>query len=75
MFLAAAKGGGIMAKKTYPADFVASNLAVQNNVIETAHAMMAMISALSNIQTTWQAIVITKNAVFFRTEITCLCLP
>lgn len=29
----------------------------------------------SNIQTAWQAGVIAKNAVFFRTEITCLCLP
>ena len=37
VFLAAAKVGGIMANNTYPAEFIASNLAVQNNVIETAH--------------------------------------
>jgi len=37
VFLAAAKVGGIMANKTYPADFVYSNLAVQTNVIHTAY--------------------------------------
>ncbi|MEQ1667453.1 MAG: GDP-L-fucose synthase [Sulfuriferula sp.] len=37
VFLAAAKVGGIMANNTYPADFIASNLAVQNNVIEAAY--------------------------------------
>lgn len=36
-FLAAAKVGGIMANNTYPADFIASNLVMQNNVIEAAH--------------------------------------
>lgn len=37
VFLAAAKVGGIMANNTYPADFIASNLGVQNNVIEAAY--------------------------------------
>jgi GDP-L-fucose synthase len=37
VFLAAAKVGGIMANNTYPAEFIASNLAVQNNVIEAAY--------------------------------------
>ena len=34
--LAAAKVGGIHANKTYPADFLLSNLKIQNNVIERA---------------------------------------
>ena len=37
VFLAAAKVGGIMANKTYPADFIYQNLQVQNNVIDAAH--------------------------------------
>ncbi|HAT68026.1 MAG: GDP-fucose synthetase [Candidatus Yonathbacteria bacterium RIFOXYC2_FULL_47_9] len=37
VFLAAAKVGGIMANKTYPADFIYGNLAVQNNVINNAY--------------------------------------
>ncbi len=37
VFLAAAKVGGIMANKTYPADFIHQNLVIQNNVIEAAH--------------------------------------
>lgn len=37
VFLAAAKVGGIMANKTYPADFIQQNLAVQNNIIHNAH--------------------------------------
>jgi GDP-L-fucose synthase len=37
VFLAAAKVGGIMANKTYPAEFIYSNLAVQNNVIHSAY--------------------------------------
>jgi GDP-L-fucose synthase len=37
VFLAAAKVGGIMANKTYPADFIRENLLVQVNVIENAH--------------------------------------
>ena len=37
VFLAAAKVGGIMANKTYPADFIQNNLTIQNNVIENAH--------------------------------------
>ena len=32
-FLAAAKVGGIQANNTYPADFIYSNLMIQNNVI------------------------------------------
>ncbi len=37
VFLAAAKVGGIMANKKYPADFVYQNLMMQSNVIESAH--------------------------------------
>ena len=37
VFLAAAKVGGIMANKTYPADFIYQNLQVQSNVIDAAH--------------------------------------
>ncbi len=37
VFLAAAKVGGIMANKTYPADFIFDNLAIQNNIIHSAY--------------------------------------
>ena len=37
VFLAAAKVGGIMANKDYPADFIYQNLTIQNNIIENAH--------------------------------------
>jgi GDP-L-fucose synthase len=37
VFLAAAKVGGILANNTYPADFIAVNLAIQNNIIQAAH--------------------------------------
>ncbi len=37
VFLAAAKVGGIMANKTYPADFIHGNLAVETNVIDSAY--------------------------------------
>ena len=37
VFLAAAKVGGIMANKTYPADFIYKNLAIQNNIIHNAY--------------------------------------
>ena len=37
VFLAAAKVGGIHANKTYPADFIFSNLAIQTNVIHEAY--------------------------------------
>jgi GDP-L-fucose synthase len=37
VFLAAAKVGGIMANKTYPADFILSNLVVETNVIDSAY--------------------------------------
>ena len=37
VFLAAAKVGGILANSTYPADFLRDNLAIQTNVIESAH--------------------------------------
>lgn len=37
IFLAAAKVGGIMANKTYPADFIHENLVLQNNVIYNSH--------------------------------------
>ena len=36
--LAAAKVGGIHANHTYPADFIADNLAIQCNVIQAAHS-------------------------------------
>jgi GDP-L-fucose synthase len=36
VFLAAAKVGGILANNTYPADFIAENLAIQTNVIHQA---------------------------------------
>lgn len=35
--LAAAKVGGIMANKTYPANFIYENLQIQNNIIQSAH--------------------------------------
>jgi GDP-L-fucose synthase len=37
VFLAAAKVGGILANSTYPADFIADNLAIALNVIRGAH--------------------------------------
>ena len=37
VFLAAAKVGGILANKTYPAEFIYENLTVQTNVIEAAY--------------------------------------
>lgn len=37
VFLAAAKVGGILANSTYPADFIYDNLAIQNNVIDSAY--------------------------------------
>jgi GDP-L-fucose synthase len=37
VFLAAAKVGGIMANKTYPADFLYDNVQIQNNIIHTSH--------------------------------------
>ena len=36
VFLAAAKVGGIMANHTYPAEFIYTNLAIQNNLIHAA---------------------------------------
>jgi GDP-L-fucose synthase len=36
VFLAAAKVGGIQANNTYPAEFIYSNLVIQNNIIHTA---------------------------------------
>jgi GDP-L-fucose synthase len=36
--LAAARVGGIHANDTYPADFIADNLAIQCNVVQAAHA-------------------------------------
>ncbi|MFB3814963.1 MAG: GDP-L-fucose synthase family protein [Terriglobales bacterium] len=38
VFLAAAKVGGILANRDYPADFIAQNLAIQMNTIEAAYA-------------------------------------
>jgi len=37
VFLAAAKVGGIMANKDYPADFIYQNLQIQNNVIHNSY--------------------------------------
>lgn len=37
VFLAAAKVGGILANSNYPADFIYSNLAIQNNVIHQSY--------------------------------------
>ena len=37
VFLAAAKVGGIMANKTYPAEFIYENITVQTNVINAAY--------------------------------------
>ncbi len=37
VFLAAAKVGGILANNTYPADFIFSNLSIQNNIIHAAY--------------------------------------
>ncbi len=37
VFMAAAKVGGIIANKTYPADFAYSNLQIQNNIIHSAY--------------------------------------
>ena len=37
VFLAAAKVGGILANNTYPAEFIFSNLEIQNNVINAAY--------------------------------------
>lgn len=37
VFLAAAKVGGILANSKYPADFIADNLRIQQNVIQAAH--------------------------------------
>ncbi|MBF0537734.1 MAG: GDP-L-fucose synthase [Nitrospirae bacterium] len=36
VFLAAGKTGGIMANKTYPADFLHANISIQDNVFEAA---------------------------------------
>jgi GDP-L-fucose synthase len=37
VFLAAARVGGILANNTYPAEFIAQNLLIQTNIIESAH--------------------------------------
>lgn len=37
VFLAAAKVGGILANRDYPADFIFENLCIQNNVIDSAY--------------------------------------
>lgn len=37
VFMAAAKVGGILANDTFPADFLGENLAIQSNIIESAH--------------------------------------
>lgn len=37
VFLAAAKVGGIIANRDYPADFIRDNLFIQNNIIDSSH--------------------------------------
>jgi len=37
VFLAAAKVGGILANRDFPADFISQNLSIQNNVIEESY--------------------------------------
>jgi GDP-L-fucose synthase len=37
VFLAAAKAGGIMANKTYPANFIYDNLMIQSNIINSSY--------------------------------------
>lgn len=37
VFLAAAKAGGIMANKTYPANFIYENLMIQSNIIHSSY--------------------------------------
>jgi GDP-L-fucose synthase len=37
VFLAAAKVGGILANRDFPADFIAQNLRIQTNIIDAAH--------------------------------------
>lgn len=37
VFLAAAKVGGIHANNTYPAEFIFSNLQIQNNIIDASY--------------------------------------
>lgn len=39
VILAAAKVGGILANDTYPADFISDNIAIQTNVIRSAHQL------------------------------------
>ncbi len=39
VFLAAARVGGIHANNTYPAEFIFSNLQIQNNIIEACHRL------------------------------------
>src|SRR5271166_3168403 len=38
VFVAAAKVGGVLANRDFPADFIAQNLDIQNNIIESALA-------------------------------------
>jgi GDP-L-fucose synthase len=38
VFLAAAKVGGILANSSRPAEFIADNLSIQNNIIQSCHA-------------------------------------
>jgi GDP-L-fucose synthase len=38
VFLAAAKVGGVLANRDFPAEFITQNLDIQNNVLESAHS-------------------------------------
>lgn len=39
VFMAAAKVGGVLANRDFPADFIAQNLDIQNNILESAHGV------------------------------------
>ncbi len=50
VFLAAAKVGGILANNEYPGDFVAQNLQIQTNIIESARKFEGGPPALSRVE-------------------------
>ena len=50
VFLAAAKVGGILANRDFPADFIAQNLRIQSNVIESAYRAQSQAAAVPRIE-------------------------
>lgn len=56
VFLAAAKVGGILANNDYPADFIYSNLQIQNNVIHQSY-----LSGVKKLLFLWSSCVYPKN--------------